>query len=258
MIPADSLANAIASFSHPENEIRERLQTIHGDVIVQSRLVRGADFRSIHTSDLEFLFEAYDRRFFAGEMRKTIGQRALAFHLSRRMTRAGGRTARITHRSGEVKYEIAIAISMLFDGFGENDRSVTVCGLPCESRLQALQRIFEHELVHLAEQLIWNNSNCSARRFQQIASKMFLHQAHTHNLITRAERAAESGIRVGALVSFLFEGRRLVGRVNRITKRATVLVEDAAGMRYSDGRRYKRYYVPIHWLEPAQVVAATA
>jgi hypothetical protein len=47
-----------------------------------------------------------------------------------------------------------------------------------------------------------------------------------------------------------FEGRRLTGRVNRITKRATVLVEDSEGQKYSDGLRYKTYYVPIADLCP--------
>jgi len=50
---------------------------------------------------------------------------------------------------------------------------------------------------------------------------------------------------VGSRVTFDFEGARLAGRVNRLTKRATVLVEDAEGERFSDGGRYRRYYVPI-------------
>jgi hypothetical protein len=37
--------------------------------------------------------------------------------------------------------------------------------------------------------------------------------------------------------------------VNRVTKRATVLVEDARGVRYSDGRRYAKFYVPVGMLE---------
>ena len=161
------------------------------------------------------------------------------------MTRAGGKTTRYTTRAGEVSYEISIASSILFDGFGGMDRLVTVCGIECQSRLEALQRIFEHELVHLAEQLCWGSSNCAAERFQAIAGRLFLHRVHTHNLITRRERAAELGIRIGALVTFNFEGRQLTGRVNRITKRATVLVADPDGVSYSDGLRYRIYYVPI-------------
>jgi hypothetical protein len=90
--------------------------------------------------------------------------------------------------------------------------------------MEALQRIFEHEIVHLIEQLCWGNSDCAAMRFHDIAQRLFLHRAHTHNIITRRERAAESGIRVGSRVAFSFEGQRLAGRVNRITKRVTVLV----------------------------------
>jgi hypothetical protein len=50
-------------------------------------------------------------------------------------------------------------------------------------------------------------------------------------------------------VSFVFEGVRLFGRVRRITKRATVLVPDPEGRSYSDGMRYKEYYVPLAQLE---------
>ena len=100
-------------------------------------------------------------------------------------------------------------------------------------------------MVHLIEQLCWQTSNCAAPRFQDIARRHFLHRAHTHKLITRRERAAQSGIRVGSRVTFLFEGRQFTGRVNRLTKRATVLVEDTEGERFSDGHRYRRYYVPI-------------
>jgi hypothetical protein len=144
-----------------------------------------------------------------------------------------------------VHYEIAIAGLMLFDGFRNTDRRTSVGGIDCENRLEALQRIFEHELVHLIELLCWETSNCRAERFQDIARRIFLHQAHTHSLITRRERAAASGIRPGSRVSFEFEGLRLSGRVNRVTKRASVLVEDRGGQEYSDGLRYKTYYVPI-------------
>jgi hypothetical protein len=59
-------------------------------------------------------------------------------------------------------------------------------------------------------------------------------------------------------VVFLFEGRTLAGRVNRITKRATVLVEDPDGQKYSDGMRYKTYYVPISFLKLLPASAAEA
>lgn len=161
------------------------------------------------------------------------------------MTRAGGKTTRFRRPDGTRYYEIAVGTSILFDGFLADDPEVTVCGLRCGDRLGALQRVFEHELVHLAEWLCWDASHCGRERFQGIAARLFGHRSHTHQLITRTERAAGLGLTVGARVTFRYQGERLHGRVNRITKRATVLVADPAGELWSDGRRYVRYYVPL-------------
>jgi hypothetical protein len=245
-----TLAETVLSWRLPEDSIRQRLGQIHQDALASSRYLRRPNFIQIHPADLEFLFRAYDERFFGGSCRQALAGRKLSFRLAPRMTRAGGATTRFRSRAtGEVSYEISIAIGVLFDSFGEGDRRITVCGRECEDRLAGLQRIFEHELVHLAEQLCWETTDCKAARFQEIAARLFLHRAHTHDLITRLERAAQSGIRQGSRVAFEFEGRQMAGRVNRITKRATVLVEDDEGVLYSDGLRYKTYYVPISSLE---------
>jgi len=255
MTPAsarDALAEAVLGYhAHPET-IQRRVGNIHAVMLEHSEYIRQPNYTLIHPDDLEMLFVLYDQVFFDHRCKLVLDNRKLSFRLSRRMTKAGGTTARYRTASGEVLFEITVASSMLFDGFGETDREISVCGLPCANRLEALQRIFEHEMVHLIEQLCWQNSNCSAPRFQDIAHRHFLHRAHTHALITRRERAAQSGIRVGSHVSFEFEGVRLAGRVNRLTKRATVLVEDPEGERFSDGGRYRRYYVPIVHLRAAE------
>jgi hypothetical protein len=125
------------------------------------------------------------------------------------MTRAGGKTTRFRRGDAEEAYEIAIAIDMLFDGFSGDDRSVTVCGISCDNRIEALQKIFEHELVHLAELLCWGESDCAAGGFRDIAMRVFLHRAHTHELITPVERAVNAGIRAGSRVPFTIDGNRL-------------------------------------------------
>ncbi len=50
-------------------------------------------------------------------------------------------------------------------------------------------------------------------------------------------------------VRFRVDGEELTGIVNRVTKRATVLVERDGGRRYSDGKQYAKYYVPPRMLE---------
>lgn len=207
------------------------------------------NFRSIHPDDLRRMFELYDDRFFGGACRQALGRWPLSFRLSRRMTSAGGKTVReetFLPRSSIVKYEIVISATLLFQTFYDVDRPVIVTGLRCRDRFDALQRIFEHELVHLGEMLVWRDSSCAQSRFQSIASRLFGHREHTHQLITPIERASvRFGIRPGDRVEFAHDGRRLTGVVNRITKRATVLVESERGQPYSDGRRYQKYYVPV-------------
>lgn len=240
------LTAAILSTSLSEDMIQSRVEQIQLELLSRSSYVREPNFTVIHPGDLEILFHAYDQRFFSGHCHKALEGRQLSFRLSPRMTRTGGTTTRSKRRAtGEVSFEITIASSMLFDQFFGADGVVSACGLDCSTRLQALQRIFEHELLHLAEYLCWDASDCSGRRFQDAAQRLFLHRAHTHSLVTRREQAARSGIRVGSRVGFVFEGRPLSGRVNRITKRATVLVPDPGGQKFSDGHRYKTYYVPL-------------
>jgi hypothetical protein len=92
--------------------------------LAHSRYIRDANFTAIHPWDLEFLFKAYDDRFFAGLCGRTLDGRRIKFRLAPRLTKAGGKTTRFTAPTGEVSYEIAIAISILFDGFGTLDRRI--------------------------------------------------------------------------------------------------------------------------------------
>ncbi len=144
-----------------------------------------------------------------------------------------------------------MSTTLLFQCFGGDDHGpISVTGRPCGDRLEALQRMMEHELVHLVELLMWSGSSCRGRRFQSIAERHFGHRAHTHELITAAERAhARFGVRPGARVRFQLEGVEHEGIVNRVTRRATVLVPDRSGRRFSDGRRYATYYTPVDTLE---------
>ena len=245
-MPTEELSRLLLTREPGEAAVRGLTDEIASDLISGSSHVRAPNFTEIGPDDLASLFAAYDARFLDGLCGRILGPDTLSFRLSGRMTRAGGKTTRFERRGQSApRFEIAVATSILFDGFGEDDRDVTACGLPCRHRLDALQRIFEHELVHLAEWLCRGQSHCGRARFQGIARRLFLHRAHTHELITRSERAARDGIVVDSRVTFAFRGQSLTGRVNRITKRATVLVEDARGLRWSDGRRYTRYYVPL-------------
>lgn len=228
---------------------------IHNEVLRHSRHMTEPNFRSFHPDDLEFMFHQYDQRVLDGACTAALDGRRIDFVLSRRMTRSGGKTTWKTihnrlNGSFTEEFEIAVSAHLLFQSFKNEERDVIVTGMECHNRLQAMQRIVEHEMIHLAERLAWQNSDCRAARFQTIAKRLFGHRAHTHDLVTTREIARnQHGIRPGVRVAFSFEGRRHEGIVNRITKRVTVLVPDASGMPYSDGHRYQKYYIPLNLLQ---------
>ena len=139
----------------------------------------------------------------------------------------------------------------MFQTFKNDHQPVNVTGIECTDRLQALQRIMEHEIIHLVEMIIWYHSDCFRRRFKSITGRLFGHTESTHELTTVDERAfAEFGVQVGHRVNFVHGGKKYSGFVNRITKRATVLVATPRGELFSDGKRYARFYVPIQNLVP--------
>ncbi|MGD0770738.1 MAG: SprT-like family protein [Tepidisphaeraceae bacterium] len=249
------MVDLLAIFNPPE-VISARFAQIHQAVLRESRCIGEENFRVIGTDDLALLFRLYEERFFDGWLSKAIASTAgaaLTFRLSSTMTRAGGKTIRrrIALRTGisAPRYEIAIASRMLFMNFSDDDRPVTVCGLACTNRLTALQRIMEHEMLHLAEMLVWGKSSCSAPRFKSMAVNVFGHADTRHELVTPRERAeVRHAVKIGSKVEFEIDGKRIAGLVNRIHHRATVLVESPGGMRYRDGKTYLKYYVPLPML----------
>jgi hypothetical protein len=241
-------------YSAPDVDARKA--RIYESLLAQSPQVREANFQLIGTDDLERLFNWYDREFFAGRLGEMLMEdeaHPMSFRLSRRLVSAAGQTMREVRRIdrhgkpfAKVNYEITISATLLFNTFHDVDRPVTVGGLVCNDRLEALQRIFEHELLHLAEYLAWGRSNCRAANFHRLSRRIFAHEGAFHDLITPREQArAAYDIRIGDYVSFEIDGAHRAGRVNRITRRATVLVEDPHGVLFDDGKRYRTYYVPV-------------
>ncbi len=230
---------------------------IGGTVVNSSRVMQHANFSVTQAADLQRMAELYDHHFFDGHCLAIARHHGMQFRWSKRMTSTGGktvRTTRVDRKTGmaQVAYEIVLSAPLLFQTFSDLQRPIRVTGVLCTNRLQAMQRIVEHELIHLVEMLVWQDSCCAASRFQSIAGRLFGHTEHKHDLITQQERASRKfNIHVGSRVHFQFEGTRYVGTVNRITRRATVLVPDSGGQLYQDGRRYRKFYVPLSHLRPA-------
>ncbi|MCE5279366.1 MAG: SprT-like family protein [Planctomycetaceae bacterium] len=241
-------------------EAAARVAEIRAAILGGPGNIRQGNFDCIGEGDLQRLFDLYDREFFSGALAAGAAEqtgRPLRLRLSSRMTRAGGKT--IVHRRGRgrsarsAQYEIAISAAMLLRALRFSDEPVEVCGRPCSDRLEALQRIMEHEIVHLAQLLSGKSSRCGTKAFMEIAGGLFAHRSHTHALNVRPAaakpQAAQEAVRAGQHVEFDFRGRRFRGVVNRITTRATILVENPSGRRFSDGKCYQKFYVPLAMLK---------
>lgn len=257
LVRTQSLNELVSKRQLSEVQLRALCDQIGQQVLEQSRVMRSPNFLVTSTADLQLMAELYDQLFFDGHCLSLARHHGMQFRWSKRMTSTGGKTVRTIQtdrrtNQQQTRYEIVLSATLLFQTFSDLQRPIRVTGVLCTNRLQAMQRILEHELIHLVEMLVWKDSCCAAPRFQSIAGRLFGHTEHKHDLITQQERAAQKfNVRVGSHVSFQHEGRILVGTVNRITRRATVLVEDATGQAYNDGKRYRKFYVPISHLRRA-------
>lgn len=250
-----SLLTIVESTTFDAERISACAAQIHALVSAKSKYLDAPNFTKIHPADLELLFVEYDERFFDGRIKESLGTTPLQFGLSKRMTSAGGKTACFTNRSsGQRRYEISVSTAILFECFtGDDHRPITASGIVCRDRLEALQRIMEHELAHLIEMLLWDKSSCSQPRFHSLTHRFFGHTGHTHQLITPREKAVvQFGLKAGMRVRFTLDGVDYTGIINGITKRATVLVEDDQGLPYSNGKRYAKFYVPVQALEAVE------
>jgi hypothetical protein len=254
---AQRLTSIVEARRYSAEELVARRMAVNEWVIRSSSHIRTSSFQSISTADLGLLFHAIDEMFLEGCLSpvcEAMASRPLRFRLSTRMTSTGGTTTMRVHRQDNQQryFEIAIATTPLFETF-RTESIAQVGGVNCTNRLDALQRVMEHEMVHLVEMLLWQTSSCSAPRFQGIVKRVFGHTEPKHRMLTPRDIAQKRiGITVGDRIMFEHQGETLVGTVNRISKRATVLVpsENSKGILFSDGKRYFKFYVPLSRLKP--------
>lgn len=237
---------------YPPPEITARRELVRRDLLRGSPHLDCGHLRRLRPPDLELLFDLYDRHFLAGYFRRHFKGQIL-FSLSTRMTSSAGKTVYPrdlkTLSPQEERYELRIS-ALLLSGYERLDREKSVNGINTGDSLQALQLILEHELCHLIELHCFGESSCRGERFRTLAFNLFGHTESVHRLPLAAEiAAAEYALAVGDRVSFTVEGRRIRGIISRITGRATVMVPDEQGC-YRDGagRRYCKYYAPLHRL----------
>lgn len=222
-------------------------------LILKSSGMKNPQLTSISTADLRLLFELYDWVFFKNWF-KDHYKGIMKFSLSRKMTTSAGKTicpkniGRI--RPEDLVLEIRIGIDF-FLYYGQLAKSNTVCGSKANNSLEALMLVFEHELCHILEFLLFHKSSCRGSRFKTMANNMFGHTDSYHKLPTNKQIANKVfGFKIGDDVTFEYKDKKLTGLLYNINKRAVVLVSDRNGILADrHGTRYSKYYVPLNRLD---------
>lgn len=218
--------------------------------------IKDCKITCISEEDLRLIFMLYDTVFFENWFAENYKGK-MKFSLSRKMTKSAGKTLcpKNVSRIAPEKLVIEIRIGVdFFLNFGLTGHNNEVCGLKVTNGLDALLIVFEHELCHVIEFLLYGRSSCSGKRFKSIAADIFGHKESYHKLPTGSQVAGKlMGLKAGAQVSFVHKGKQLTGIVYRINKRASVFVKDKSGA-YADknGTRYSKYYVPLSLLSVRQ------
>ncbi len=132
---------------------------IHSQTLQLSRSIDRPNFSRVGRDDLVRMIGMYDERFFGGQVLPLAKAEGISFGLSSRMTKVAGKLV-TSYPNGDYdgrrQFEMVLSSTLLFQTFEDSDRSVEVTGRPCRDRLEAMQRVAEHELVHLIEMLVWN------------------------------------------------------------------------------------------------------
>jgi hypothetical protein len=234
-------------------DIENNRTKIINSLSITSSTLRNPQLNSISTADLTLLFKLYDEVFLQNWFRDHFKGK-VKFSLSRKMTKSAGKTmcpkniGRI--RQEELVLEIRLGVDFFLD-YGHHSQSNSVCGIKTGSGLEALLLVFEHELCHVLEFLLFNKSSCKGKRFKAMANNAFGHTDSYHKLPTNRQIATKVfGLKLGDTVTFDFKEKKLKGFLHNINKRATVLVPDKKGpLVDKHGTRYSKYYVPLTRLQ---------
>ncbi|MEW6524939.1 MAG: SprT-like domain-containing protein [Bacillota bacterium] len=244
---------ALASLELLAEQVRRNRSIVRARLMARLPNVDGGKLICLASADLRLLFDLYDNAVFQGTLGRQVGGR-LGFSLSTRMTKSAGQLIFPRNLAslppGEQWFEFRIGID-LFSSYQATDRPQVVNGIPAVDALEALQIVFEHELCHLIELVSFGKTSCHGRRFKAMARSIFGHTGTRHQLPTRRELAeTQLGLKVGDQVWFSHHRTQVHGVIDRIHKRATVMVPDPGGdHRDGQGSRYRKWYVPLHLLK---------
>jgi hypothetical protein len=123
------------------------------------------------------------------------------------MTRIGGHIKRTSDKLAGAHYELSVSVPVVTKACTDGRTYELAGGLRHHSRLDVLQHIVEHELVHLLVALVGGiRERAHGLEFRTLASNLFGHTEHTHR-IGMAAPGDETATSAAAVVAAPFNFR---------------------------------------------------
>lgn len=245
--------NELIFLKYNESEIEKKRESIRNELFSLSKNITSGKITRISNMDLSILFQLYDKYFFNHYFRNNFKDKII-FVLSKKLTtNAGSLSYHKNNKSfspDKITYTLKIGVNFIFKYYTLN-RNKPVSGIISKDALEALQLVFEHEICHLIEYHLLNYSSCKKVFFLTISNNIFGHKETFHALPSEKEIAYKKyNLKIGDEVYFKNNNITLKGIINRITKRATVMVPDKNGIYMNkNGERFIKWYVPLSELK---------
>ncbi|SHH77389.1 hypothetical protein [Clostridium grantii] len=235
------------------NEINDKRDLISGLIKEKSVNIKDKSIKIISSEELTILFNLYDEIFLKNWFKNNYKGK-IKFSLSKRMTKSAGITICPKNIASTSEKNLVLEIKIGIDFFFHYNMITEpklVCGIETKNSFHALQIVFEHEICHLIEFILFYESSCKKDRFKSMAYNLFKHTSSYHQLPTHKKIAMEQlGVSIGDIVSFSYREKIQEGILYKINKKAIVMVKDKKGsFMDKSGNKYMKYYVPLNKLK---------
>lgn len=158
---------------------------------------------------LDNMFKLYDYYFFSNLITNSLNKMggSTIFEFTDKMTSTGGTCSQI----GRCQYKIKISSDRLNTLTVENISNIHVNGITPIDKIEALQLIFEHELVHMLLQMFSLVNEMHGPFFKTITANLFGHTDFRHGITERrlignipsfSQRVTKDQLFVGQTVSY--------------------------------------------------------
>ena len=193
----------------------------------------GENFTSLTRSHIATLFDTYDDVFFNGAILRRIKDRnhKLTFAISKSTSKVAGLCRRDTDGSKVCTYTLEIPDAMFITKFTSGKAEMLRAnGIPCTTRLECLQLVFEHELTHLI-MFVWNVVEMAISQgrtkatysphgsiFKCLVKHFFNHTGVRHELLGGdiSKQLSRDNFRVGETISVNVRGKDVLGTIMKI------------------------------------------